>query len=79
MLDKVVIHSNRKQATMVFTDRSPVGISSDVDVVPLVMWFLGHPLARLTLANDGQTVTGIEIRRDCSDEVTVKIELKSAA
>ncbi len=75
MLDKIVIHSNRKQATMVFTDRSPVGISSDVDVVPLLMWFLGHPNAKLVLAHDGETVLGIEVRRDCGDEITMKIEI----
>lgn len=79
MLDKIVIHSNRKQVTMIFTDRSPVGISSDVDVVPLLMWFLGSSLAKLAVAHDGETVTGIELRKDCSDEVTMKIVLGNAA
>lgn len=73
MLDKIVIHSSRKFALIIFSDRSPVGVSSDVDVVPLLMWFLGNPHAHLTLANDGETVTGIELRRDCSDEITMKI------
>lgn len=79
MLDKIVILSCRKQAYMIFTDRAPFGISSDVDVVPLLLWFLGSPIARLTLANDGETVTGIELRRDCSEEVTMKIVLGDAA
>lgn len=78
MLDKIVIHSNRKQATMVFTDRDPVGISSDVDVVPLLMWFLGHPNAHMVTDNSSNVV-GIEFRRDTSNEVTVKIELKEVA
>lgn len=78
MLDKIVIHSNRKQATMVFTDRDPVGISSDVDVVPLLLWVLGSPMAHL-IVHYPNTVTGIELRRDCSDEVTVRIELKDVA
>jgi hypothetical protein len=75
MLDKVVILSCRKQAYMIFTDRAPFGISSDVDVVPLLMWFLDFPNARLIIANDGETVLGIEVRRDCGDEVTLKIEI----
>jgi hypothetical protein len=64
---------------MIFTDRAPFGISSDVDVVPLLMWFLDYPNAKLILANDGATVTGIEILRDCSDEITVKIVMDNAA
>jgi len=79
MLDKIVIHSNRKQATMIFTDREPFSVSSDIDVVPLLMWFLGNPHAHLTLAKDGETVTGIELRRDCSDEITMKIVMGVAA
>lgn len=78
MLDKIVIHSNRKQATIVFTDRNPVCISSDLDVVPLLMWFLGHPNAH-TITDYNNNVIGIELRRDCSDEVTVTIELKDIA
>ena len=78
MLDKIVIHSDRKQATMVFTDRSPVGISSDVDVVPLLMWFLGHPSAHIVSYYPGN-VSHIELRRDTSHEVTLKIELKDVA
>lgn len=78
MLDKIVLSSNRKQAMMVFTDREPMIVSSDVDVVPLLMWFLDCPGARLIVANDGETVTGIEIRK-FDDEITVKIKLDGAA
>lgn len=79
MLDKIVIHSNRREAIMIFTDRSPFTVSSDVDVVPLLMWFLGNPHAHLTLAHDGETVTSIELRRDCSNEITMKIVIGNAA
>ena len=78
MLDKIVIHSNRKQATMIFTDRSPVGISSDKDVVPLLMWFLGHPHAHM-VTDYPSNVVSIELRRDTTNEVTVKLELKDVA
>ena len=73
MLDKVVILSCKKQAYFIFDDRAPFGVSSDVDVIPLLMWFLNYPNAKLVIANDGETVTGIELRRDCSDEITLKI------
>jgi hypothetical protein len=79
MLDKIVILSCRKQAYLIFTDRAPFGISSDVDVVPLLMWFLDCPHAKLILAHDGETVTGIEVRRDCGDEITMKIIMDDAA
>jgi len=78
MLDKVVILSCRKQAIMVFTDRAPFTITSDTDVVPLLMWFLDCPNVCLAIANDGETVTGIEVRK-FDNEVTMKILLKDVA
>lgn len=78
MLDKIVVLSSRKQAVMVFTDRSPVTVSSDVDVVPLLMWFLSCPTAKL-VTKYPHNVVGIELRRDTSNEVTVKIDLKEVA
>lgn len=78
MLDKVVILSCRKQAYLIFTNRTPVGVSSDVDVVPLLMWFLGFPNTHLVF-NARTNVVSIEVRRDCSDEITVKINLDDAA
>ncbi len=78
MLDKIIILSNRKQAYLIFSDRAPFCISSDTDVIPLLAWFLGHSNAFLTMANDGETVTGIELRR-FDDEITIKIPLKDVA
>lgn len=78
MLDKIVISSDRKRAMMVFLDRAPFNITSDTDVVPLLMWFLDFPNTHLTIANDGETVTGIEVRK-LDDEVTVKIVMGDAA
>ena len=69
MLDKVIVVS-RHQAYMIFDDRSPVSISSDIDVVPFLLWFLGHPAAHLVV--NGETVTGIELRV-YNDEITQKI------
>ena len=77
MLDKIVLSSCRKQATMIFTDRAPFTISSDKDVVPPLMWFLGCPNAQLIIANDGETVTGIEVRK-FDNEITMKIVLDAA-
>jgi hypothetical protein len=79
MLDKVIISSCKKQAMFIFDDRVPFTVSSDDNVVPLLMWFLGHPNAKLTIAHDGETVTGIEFRRDCSGEVTMKIDITKVA
>lgn len=77
MLDKIILHSNRKQAALIFTDRQPVTVSSDVDVVPLLLLFLGHPHAKVI--QHSTDVFVIELRRDSSDEVTVKIQLKDVA
>ena len=57
---------------MVFTDREPFTMSSDVGVVPLLMWFLDCPNARLIVDSNNDTITGIEIR-NFNDEITVKI------
>jgi hypothetical protein len=78
MLDKIVILSCRTKALFIFTDRAPFTLTSDVDVVPMLMWFLDCPHAKLALADDGNTVTGIEVRRDC-DEITMKITMDNAA
>ena len=77
MLDKVVILSCRKQAYIIFTDRDPIGVSSDEDVVPLLLWFFDSPNAYLAI--NGGKVTGIELRKDCSDEVTVSLSLRDVA
>lgn len=77
MLDKIVLSSNRKVATLVFTNKHPITISSDVDVVPLLLLFLGHPQARLAQYIDKSIV--VELRRDTSDEITIKIPLKDVA
>ena len=79
MLDKIVILSCKKQAYLIFDDRAPFGVSSDVDVIPLLMWFLSYSNAKLILANDGETVVGIELRRDCGDEITLRIVNEDAA
>ena len=79
MLDKVIVLSCRKQAYLIFTNRVPFGISSDIDVVPLLMWFLGFPNAKFIIANDGETITGIELRKDCGDEITVKLVIGDVA
>ena len=78
MLDKIVILSCRKQAYLIFTDRAPFGLASDSDVVPLLMWFLDCPHVHLSVANDGETVTGIEVRK-FDNEITMKILLKDVA
>jgi hypothetical protein len=79
MLDKIVILSCKKQAYLIFDDRAPFGVCSDINVIPMLMWFLNYPNAKLIIANDGETVTGIELIRDCSDEITLKIVLGGAA
>ena len=78
MLDKIVIHSDRKQACMIFTDRSPINVTSDIDVIPLLMWLLGDSRAKLTISM-WDKVTGIELLRDSSNEVTMKINFMGAA
>ena len=78
MLDKIVIHSSCKQATMIFTDRSPINVTSDVDVIPLLMWLLGDSRAKLTISM-WDKVTGIELLRDNSNEVTMKIDFMGVA
>lgn len=75
MLDKIVLSSCRKMATMIFTDREPVVISSDKNVEPLLMWFLDFPQAKLITENE--TVTGIEITKP-DDEITMKITVGAA-
>lgn len=67
MLDKIIVLSCRKQAIMSFTDKPPFSISSDTDVVPVLLWFINDPRAHLLV--DGETVMGIEVRQ-CDDEVT---------
>lgn len=56
---------------MVFTDRPPVSITSDIDVIPVLLWFTNDPRAHLIV--DGETVVGIELRK-YDDEVTVWTE-----
>lgn len=75
MLDKIVIHSDRKQACMIFTDRSPINVTSDVDVIPLLLWLLGDSRAKLTISL-WHRVTGVELLKDTSNEVTMKIDFK---
>ena len=68
MLLKIVILSCRKKALMIYSDRSPVSLTSDSDVIPLLLWFTGDPRAHLLVS--GETVHGIEVRK-FDDEVTV--------
>lgn len=75
MLDKIML-KNKHEASLIFTDRSPVRISSDVDVVPILLWFLGDTNAIPIPTGDG---IAIELRRDTADEITVKIELNKVA
>ena len=70
MFDKIIVHSSRKEAYIIFTDKQPFCIRSDTDVVPILMLLLGHSRAHLVV--NGEEVTGIEVRRDCGDEITVK-------
>ena len=42
------------------------------------MWLLDHPNAHLMINRDN-IVTGIELRRDCGDEITLKIDIGDAA
>lgn len=76
MLDKIMLSSDRKQATMIFTDRQPFTISSDTDVVVILAWFFDDPRAHVVL--NGETVTGLELRK-FDDEVTQNILLKDVA
>lgn len=78
MLDKIIVLKSKKQAFLIFTNRQPISVSSSVDIVPLLLWYLDSPHAHLTLDNNGMVV-GIELRRDCSDEITVEIEIKGVA
>jgi len=78
MLDKIIILSCRKQAFLIFTNRAPVGVTSDTDVVPVLMWFLGHPNAHLVV-NHRQNIINIELRRDCDGEITVKTHMEDVA
>ena len=77
MLDKIILSSDRKEATMFFTDRTPFGVSSDIDVVPLLLWFLNCPNTKFVPTNDKPL--NIEVRRDTSEEVTSFLEIKEAA
>lgn len=77
MLDKIVLSSGRQVATLIFTDKHPITITSDFDVVPLLMLFLGHPQAKVAQYIDNSIV--IEMRRDTSGEITIKIPIKDVA
>lgn len=68
MLDKIIISSDRKEASLVFTDSRVFTISSSTDVLPILLWFLDSPCARLVSCDD--TVVGLEVRRNSDDEVT---------
>jgi hypothetical protein len=72
MLDKVLI-LNKNEAVLIFTNRTPITLSSDENVVLLVMWYLEHP--QVFSAPDGS----IEFRRDTSEEITQKIMLDGVA
>lgn len=76
MLDKIVLSRDRKEAKMIFTDREPFTLTSDVDVVIILSWFLGDPRAHMVVS--GETVSGLELRK-MDDEVTVNILLKDVA
>jgi hypothetical protein len=76
MLDKIVISKDRKEAKMIFTDRSPFTITSDTDVTIILSWFLNDPRAHMVI--NGDKVIGLELRK-FDDEITQNIFLKNAA
>lgn len=78
MLDKIVIAQSRKEAFFIFTDRTPIRVASDIDVVPILMWLLGYPNAHLVV-NPRAGIVTIELRRDCGEEITMKIKLDDVA
>lgn len=74
MLDKIII-VGKHEAHFIFDDRVPFIIHSDEDVIPLLMWFLGHPYAEV-FVNKGSITIHL---RTFSDEITMEIETKDVA
>lgn len=77
MLDKIIIVS-QYQAYLIYEGREPIGIHSDECVRMFLLWIFGDKRAHLVV-NDKNKVTGIELRIDSSDEVTIEIEIKEIA
>lgn len=74
MLDKIII-VGKHEAHLIFDDRVPFIISSDEDVVPLLLWFLGYPYIDVFAINGVVTIH----LRTFSDEITMEIETKDVA
>jgi hypothetical protein len=74
MLDKIIIVS-KHEARFVFDDRVPFTICSDVDVIPLLLLFLGHPYVEIFTIRGAVTIQ----LRTFSDEITMEIETKDVA